>query len=124
MDAAISLIRLGDSDHKNINNAQIVKPILPVKSTQELRLKTCINECNGVPQKYGQELHIPMNVTVPSVKSIQVIDLKPFLNSVQGNKNVSNIVKIGDTTYTIEEVNFEVVQSESATNSYVMDMQK
>ena len=65
-----------------------------------------------------------MNITVPSVKSIQVIDLKPFLNSVQGNKNVSNIVKIGDTTYTIEEVNFEVVQSESATNSYVMDMQK
>jgi hypothetical protein len=37
---------------------------------------------------------------------------------------VSNIVKIGDTTYTIEEVNFEVVQSESATNNYMMDMQK
>jgi len=124
MDAAISLIRLGDSDHKNINNTQIVKPILPVKSTQELHLETYINECNKVPKKYGQELHIPMNVTVPSVKSIQVIDLKPFLNSVQGNKNVSNIVKIGDTTYTIEEVNFEVVQSESATNNYVMDMQK
>jgi hypothetical protein len=77
-----------------------------------------------VPKKYGQELHIPMNVTVPSVKSIQVIDLKPFLNSVQGNKNVSNIVKIGDTTYTIEEVNFEVVQPESTADNCMMDMQK
>jgi hypothetical protein len=65
-----------------------------------------------------------MNVTVPSVKSIQVIDLKPFLNSVQGNKNVSNIVKIGDTTYTIEEVNFEVVQPESTADNCKMDMQK
>jgi hypothetical protein len=65
-----------------------------------------------------------MNVTVPSVKSIQVIDLKPFLNSVQGNKSVSNIVKIGDTTYTIEEVNFEVVQPESTADNCMMDMQK
>ncbi len=75
-DAAISLIELRDSGHKNAINMQVAKPILPFKGTQELHLD--INKCNKVPEKYGQELYIPMDISVPSVKSIQVIDLKPF----------------------------------------------
>jgi hypothetical protein len=83
-----------------------------------------MDKSNIVPKKYGQELHIPMDISVPSVKSIQVIDLKPFLTPVEGTKNVSNIVRIGNTAYTIEELNFEVVQQESAANDYVIKVQK
>jgi hypothetical protein len=120
--AAISLIELRDSGHKNAVNMQIAKPILPIKSTQELHLN--MDKSNIVPKKYGQELHIPMDISVPSVKSIQVIDLKPFLTPVEGTKNVSNIVRIGNTAYTIEELNFEVVQQESAADNYVINVQK
>jgi hypothetical protein len=120
-DAAISLIELRDSGHKNAVNMQIDKPISPIKSTQELHLS--MDKSNIVPKKYGQELHIPMNISVPSVKSIQVIDLKPFLIPAKGIETISNIVKIGNTTYTIEEANYEVVQRESTTSNYVMNMQ-
>ena len=119
-DAAISLIELRDSGHKNIVNMQIDKPILPIKNTQELHLN--MNKCNKVPVKYGQKLHTPMDISVPSVKSIQVIDLKPFLIPAEGIKTISNVVKIGNTTYTIEEANYEVVQQESTTGNYVMNM--
>lgn len=119
--AAISLIELRDSGHKNAVNTQIAKPILPIKSTQELHLK--MDKSNIVPKKYGQELHIPMDISVPSVKSIQVIDLKPFLIPAEGIETISNIVKIGNTTYTIEEANYEVVQQERTTGNYVMNMQ-
>jgi hypothetical protein len=101
---------------------QIAKPILPIKSTQELHLN--MDKSHIVPKKYGQELHIPMDISVPSVKSIQVIALKPFLTPVEGTKNVSNIVRIGNTAYTIEELNFEVVQQESAAYNYVINVQK
>ena len=121
-DAAISLIELRDSGHKNAINTQIAKPISPIKSTRELHLN--MDKSNIVPKKYGQELHIPMDISVPSVKSIQVIDLKPFLTPVEGTKNVSNIVRIGNTAYTIEELNFEVVQQESAADDYVINVQK
>jgi hypothetical protein len=111
---------LRDSGHKNIVNMQIDKPILPIKNTQELHLN--MNKCNKVPVKYGQKLHTPMDISVPSVKSIQVIDLKPFLIPAEGIKTISNVVKIGNTTYTIEEANYEVVQQESTTGNYVMNM--
>gem|GEM_PF-5019992 len=119
--AAISLIELRDSGHKNTINMQIDKPISPIKNTQELHLN--MNKCNKVPLKYGQKLHIPMDISVPSVKSIQVIDLKPFLIPAERIETTPNIVKIGNTTYTIEEANYEVVQQESTTGNYVMNMQ-
>ena len=119
--AAISLIELRDSGHKNAVNVQIAKPIVPIKSTQELHLN--MDKCNNVPKKYGQELHIPMDISVPSVKSIQVIDLKPFSIPAERIETTPNIVKIGNTTYTIEEANYEVVQQESTTGNYVMNMQ-
>jgi hypothetical protein len=119
-DAAISLIELRDSGHKNIVNMQVDKPISPIKNTQELHLN--MSKCNKVSVKYGQKLHTPMDISVPSVKSIQVIDLKPFLIPAEGIKAISNVVKIGNTTYTIEEANYEVVQQESTTGNYVMNM--
>ena len=120
-DAAISLIELRDSGHKKVVDMQVAKPILPIKSTQELHLN--VDKCNKVSVKYGQKLHTPMDISVPSVKSIQVIDLKPFLIPAEGIETISNIVKIGNTTYTIEEANYEVVQRESTTDHYVMNVQ-
>ena len=67
-----------------------------------------------------------VDVTSPSIKSIQTLDLKPILDSMKESKNkgVPHIVKIGNTSYTIEEIDFEMVQHESTIFNYVRDLQK
>jgi len=128
MEAAISLITLRDGIHENSLNKQKEKPILPIKTrtTQELHLKQNVTACNKLPEKYGQKLQLMVDVTSPSVKSIQTLDLKPILDSMKESKNkgVPHIVKIGNTSYTIEEIDFEIVQHESTIINYVRDLQK